>query len=305
MKTQLLQNLSKNTSRSLVIGLVSVIGIAWAMPSYADFSNSHTGGDAYDGKPAVGASTERPKELEGVGIEEKMGQYLDLNLPFKDENGQTVTLGSFYDGKNPVIISPVYYSCPGLCNFHLNGFTEALKEMDWNIGDKFTMLAISFDAKEGADLAKQKKDSYLKVYGRPGAEKGWHFLTADQATIDAFTKAVGFKFKWNEEAKEWSHGSAAIVTSPKGEITRYLPGIMFSAKDIKLALNEASEGKIGTFVDSLVLYCFKYDPHQSKYTLYAFNLVKLAGGLMVLLLALWLLPVWLRTRREAHGSTGS
>lgn len=253
---------------------------------------------AYDPKPADLTAGEPVKELEGVGIEEKLGANLDLNLSFKDENGENVTLAKYiHKGGTPVIISPIYYSCPGLCNFHLNGLTDALKLMDWSVGDKFQVLAISFDSKEGPDVAAKKKANYMKVYDRAGTEKGWHFLTADEATVQALTSSVGFKFKWNEEAKEWAHASAAIIITPEGKISRYLPGIMFDPKDVKLALNEASSGKIGTLVDQLVLYCFQYNPHQSKYTLYASNVMKLGGAVMVLVLALWLLPVWVRTRK--------
>lgn len=254
---------------------------------------------AYDGKPTPKVSTEMPAELQGVGIDQQLGATLDLNLKFKDDRGNEVALASFFDGRRPVIISPIYYQCPSLCNFHLNGFTDGLKLMDWSVGEQFVYLAVSFDANETPDLAAKKKESYLKVYDRPGAENGWHFLTADQSTVQAFTKALGFKFKWDEKSQEWAHASAAIVVSPEGKITRYLPGIMFDPKDIKLAINEASKGKIGTIVDSLILYCFKYDPHQSKYTLYAFNLMKMGGAVTVLLLIIWLLPVWLRTRRES------
>ncbi len=253
---------------------------------------------AYEPKLAELTANETAKGLEGVGIEEKLGNNIDLNLSFKDETGETVTLAKYIDGSHtPVIISPVYYSCPGLCNFHLNGLTEALKLMDWNVGDKFKVVAISFDAKEKPDVAMKKKTSYMKVYDRPGTEKGWSFLTGDEENIKAFTSAVGFKFKWNADIKEWAHASAAIVVTPDGKISRYLPGIVFDPKDIKLALNEASNGKIGTFVDSLVLYCFQYNPHQSKYTLYAFSIMKLGGALMVLVLGLWLLPVFIRSRR--------
>ncbi len=258
--------------------------------------------EAYDGTPTPTTATEKPKAIADVGIDEHLGKSLDLNLKFKNEKGEVVTLGSFFDGKTPVIISPVYFSCPGLCNFHLNGLTDGFKGMDWSIGDKFKVLSISFDSKETPDLAVKKKESYLQIYDRPGAGEAWHFLTADAENVKAFTEEIGFKFRWDEEQKDWAHASAAVVVSPKGVITRYLPGIMFDPKDIKLAVNEASQGKVGTFVDSLVLYCFKYDPHQSKYTLYAFNLVKLGGALMVLVLALWLLPVWRRSKREAKES---
>ncbi|MNS74213.1 hypothetical protein D3C72_1076810 [compost metagenome] len=256
---------------------------------------------AYDGKPAPMTANEKPAELEGVGIDQHPGDKLDLSLKVKDDNGNEVTLGSFFDGKTPVILSPVYFSCPGLCNFHLNGLTDALKLMDpkWSIGaGKFKVLSISFDSKEGPDLAAKKKATYMKLYDRPNTEGSWHFLSADEATVQAITKALGFKFRWDEQAKEWAHASAAIVISPQGVISRYLPGIMFSPQDIKFALIEASEGKIGSVVDSLVLYCFKYDPHQSKYTLVAFNVMKVGGALMVLVLALWLLPVWIRARKD-------
>ncbi len=262
-------------------------------------SNSHQGEiEPYTGKPALQQSGIKPKELDGVGIEEKLGNSLDMNLKFKDEKGDVVTLGSFYDGKHPVMISPVYFSCPGLCNFHLNGLTEGLKGLEWNPGEKFQVLAVSFDARENSVLAAAKKKSYMDIYSRPRAEMGWHFLTADQATIDQLTSSVGFKFKWNEKDKEWSHASAAVVTTPKGVISRYLGGIMFEPTDLKLALNEATDGKIGNFVDGFLLFCFHYDPQANKYSLAAFNLVRLGGVAIILILMLWLLPFWFRNRKS-------
>ncbi|KHD87432.1 MAG: photosynthetic protein synthase I [Bdellovibrio sp. ArHS] len=266
------------------------------------FSGAH----AYDGKPAPMVASEAPKELEGVGIDEKLGGKIDLSLKVKDDNGQEVTLGSFFDGKHPVIISPVYFSCPGLCNFHLNGLTDALKLMDkdWTVGKKYKLLSMSFDSKETPDLAAKKKETYIKLYERPEAAAGWHFLTADEPTVQAITQSLGFKFKWDEAAKEWAHASAAVIITPDGTISRYLPGIMFNPQDIKLALNEATEGKIGSIVDNLVLYCFKYDPHQSKYTLAAFNLMKVGGAVMVLVMVLWLLPFYIRSRRSKNNTAG-
>lgn len=240
----------------------------------------------------------RPAELKDVGISEKLGQQLDLGLRFKDETGKDVALGDYFDGKTPVIVSPVYYTCPGLCNFHLNGLTEALKGVDWSAGTKFKVIAISFDPKETPEVAGPKKANYMKVYDRPGTENGWHFLTGDAENVRKLTESVGFKYRWNEEEKEWAHASAAIIASPKGKITRYLPGIVFEPKDVRLALLEATEGRVGTFVDQLVLYCFQYNPHQSRYTLYVFNMVKLGGVLMMLVLAIWLLPFWYRNRRK-------
>lgn len=250
------------------------------------------------GKPAPRPAQEMPEELQGVGIDEKLGTKLDLSLPVINEKGESVPLSSYFDGKHPVILSLVYYSCPGLCNYHLNGLTDGLKELDWSVGDKFKILALSFDPKETFETAAQKKASYLKVYNRPGTEAGWNFLTATPETIKTITDAVGFKYKWVEDQKEWSHGSAAIVLTPKGEVSRYLPGVMFEKKNLRLALNEATDGKIGDVVDHFVMYCFKYDPSQSQYVLAAFNVMKAGGGVMVLLMGLWLVPFWLRTRKK-------
>lgn len=243
-------------------------------------------------------SAEQARELQGVGIQEHLGANLDKDLQFKNENGEVVTLGSFYDGTHPVVISPVYFSCPGLCNFHLNGVVDALKTIDWTAGSQFKYLAISFDPKETPDLAAGKKKTYMKSYGRAGSEAGWHFLTGDSETIKKLTEQIGFQYKWNEETKEWAHASAAVVTTPKGTISRYLHGIMFDGKTFKLALNEASEGKVGTLVDRMIWYCFHYDPHQSKYTLYASNIMKAGGVAIILVMAAILLPVWIRSRKE-------
>lgn len=254
--------------------------------------------------PGAKVADTRPTELQGVGISEKLGQNLDLSLKFKDENGTDVTLGTYFDGKTPVLLSPVYFSCPGLCNFHLNGLTDALKGMDWSAGGKYIVLAVSFDPSEGPAVAAGKKASYMKVYDRPGTENGFHFLTGTAENVKKLTDSVGFTYRWDEKEKQWAHASAAIAVSPQGKITRYLPGIMFESRDVRMSLLEASEGKIGTFVDQLVLYCFHYNPTQSRYAVYAFNIMKLGGALTVLILAIWLLPTWLRARRAANGTRG-
>lgn len=253
---------------------------------------------AYTGKQAPGNSNEVPPELKGVGIKEQLGKSIDLNLQVRDETGQLRTLGSFFHSHKPVMLSPVYFNCPGLCNFHFNGVIESLQKIDWNPGDKFEVIAFSFDSKEQAPLSAAKKENYMKMYNRPGTEGGFHFLTADEATVQKLMASLGFEFRWNAEAGEWSHASAAIVITPDGKISRYLQGIAFDPKDMKLALNEASNGKIGNIIDSVVLFCFKYDEHKSKYGLQVFRVVQIAGGLTVLILALWLIPVLVKAERE-------
>lgn len=259
---------------------------------------------AYDGKQEPDVSNKMPDELSGVGIDEKLGHQLDLSLTFRNEAGKTVRLSDYYDGKKPVIISLVYFGCPGLCNFHLNGLVEGLKQVDWSSGEKFQVLAISFDTKETPELAVTKKKSYLEMYNRLGADQGWHFLTASKDSIEKLTNAVGFKYKWNAENEEWSHASAAIITTPNGTISRYLGGIVFDPKDLKLALNEAAEGKIGNFIDKMLLYCFHYDTKTNTYALAAFNIVRMGGVVIVILLMIWLIPYWIKNlkREETTGS---
>lgn len=244
------------------------------------------------------AAHETAKELQDIGITENLGANVDLNLLVRDEKGEERPLSYFFKKGRPVLLSLVYFNCPGLCSLHLNGVLDGLKELNWTAGEQFEFLTLSFDSQEGSSLAEAKKVNYLKNYGRSDAAKGWHFLTAPEVTVKSLTEAVGFKFKWDDKASEWAHSSAAIFLSPEGKITRYLHGVMFSGDQLKLAFNEAAAGRVGTVVDRLVWYCFKYDPQQSKYVVYAFRLVQIGGGLIIIVLALLLLPTWWRERRK-------
>lgn len=266
----------------------------------SDLSNaatSHPG--EYTGKAPSKPAAEVPAQIQGVTITEKLGSQLDLSLMVTDENGKSLPLSTYFSGRKPVILSPVYFNCPGLCNFHLNGLIDALKRVDWSPGQKFEIIALSFDAKETSEVAAKKKQNYMKEYGRAGTEDGWHFVTADEATVKKITESVGFNFKWDEQNSQWSHASAAIMVSPEGKVARYLHGIMFEPRDVKLALNEAADGKVGGFVDSAMLFCFKYDNHQSKYGLQIFQIMKLAGALTVLALGLWLGKAMIQAKRES------
>jgi protein SCO1 len=278
----------------IILGLC--LSTAWADSGLSNGSTAIK--DAYTGKEALKTSTEVPEELKGVGIEEKISQKIDLNLMVTNEDNQKVPLSSFFKTHKPVVLSPVYFNCPGLCNFHLNGLTDTLKQVDWSPGNQFEVVAFSFDPNENYETAAKKKESYLKVYDRPGTQDGWHFVTADQDTIKKLTEQVGFKYKWNEKDKEWSHASAAIILADDGTISRYLHGIQFEPRDFKLALNEAAKGHVGNIVDSVMLYCFKYDQHQSKYGLQVYRVMQMAGALTVAILALWLIPVMIRAKRE-------
>lgn len=265
-------------------------------PAFSQTSTKYKEG--YTGENSPTSSDTVPDEIKNVGIDEHLGDSIDLSLMVTTDKGELVPLSTFFSKGHPVLFSLIYYNCPGLCSLHFNGVIESLKNVDWSPGKEFQVVALSFDAKENFELGAKKKANYMKMYGRPGTEDGFHFVNADQKTIDAITQSVGFKFKWNDKAGEWSHASAAILISPEGKITRYLHGIEFNPKDMKLALNEAGNGKVGTIIDSAIMYCFKYDQHQSRYGLHVFRLVQIGGLIMIGLLAMWLVPHWIRSRRE-------
>ena len=244
-------------------------------------------------------STEVPAEMQGVGITEHWGDTIDLDLAFVDDTGQAVTLRKYFDGKRPVLLTLVYYGCPNLCSFHLNGLSKVFKKMEWTIGDQFDVVAVSIDPAEKPELAEKKKSAYLKSYGRESAAKGWHFLTGSQENIAEIAKQVGFGYKWDEEGQQWVHAAAAYVLSPKGLISRYLYGIDFSAQTLRLSLVEATDNKVATLVDRLVLFCLHYDPAARSYSFYLFGVMRAAAALTVLVMVVVMGRFWWRQRRLA------
>ena len=255
------------------------------------------------GSAAPGVANETPKALEDLGIAEHLGDNVDTKLMFRDEAGALVPLSKYINGSKPVILDLVYYACPNLCNFHLNGMNDAFKGMPWTIGKEFDVVVVSIDPREKPDLAEKKKTSYLRAYGRPEAAPGWHFLTGEDAQIQALAKQVGFKFRWDDKEQQFAHASAAYVLTPQGRISRYLYGITFAPKTLRLSLVEAGEGKIGTIVDKLTLWCFHYDPSTSKYALVASNIMRGGGVVAVLIMAAFLVPFWLRQRSPKRNQT--
>ena len=245
-----------------------------------------------------GFANETPKQLEDIGIEERLGGKIDLDLKFKNEAGELVPLRSFFQGHKPVLLSLAYYGCPSLCNFHLNGLNDSFKQIEQPIGAEFNFVVISIEPNEKPELAASKKAAYIKEYGRPEGAAGWHFLTGDEKSIQAIAGQVGFKYKWDEQQKQWAHAAAAYAITPEGRISRYLYGIVFNPKTLRLSMVEASNGRIGDLMDRLILFCFHFDPKASKYTFYVFNLMRAGAVLIVLVIAGFLVPFWLRNRRE-------
>jgi len=235
-----------------------------------------------------------PEQLKGIGITEQLGAKVDLGLTFTDENGKAVKLGDYFQSNKPVLLSLVYYGCPNLCNFYLNGLFEGLKGLKSQPGRDFEMIMVSIDPKEDPALASTKKENYRKEYQIPG---DWHFLTGKDPEIKALAKQVGFGFRWDEESQQYAHTSAAIVVTPSGEISRYLTGITFEPTTLRLSLVEASKNMIGSIIDQVILFCFRFDPNAKKYSFYAYNLMRASAGATVLLLALFLVPFCRRQRR--------
>ncbi|MBA2735990.1 MAG: SCO family protein [Pyrinomonadaceae bacterium] len=248
--------------------------------------------------PNQTSSNGLPKVLQEVGIEQKLGEQLPLDTEFRDENGNPVKLGDYFNKDKPIVLALVYYECPMLCNQVLNGLTGSLKGISFDVGKEFDVVAISFDARENekADLAKNKKTSYLERYGRAKSENGWHFLTGKQEAIDKITNAVGFKYQWDEQSNQFAHGSAIMVVTPEGKLSRYHYGIDYAPKDLKFSLMDSAKRNIGNPVEKLSLYCYHYDPSTGKYGLAILSVLRLMAVATILGLGGMLLIFWRKSK---------
>ena len=242
-------------------------------------------------KPAL------PGALAGVGIDQKLDQQVPLNLSFTNEAGATVPLSSFFHSHKPVILALVYYRCPMLCTQILNGLESSLKAVSFNPGQDFEIVAVSFDPKDTFDLAAAKKQNYLKRYGRANSANGWHFLVGDEANIKALTDAVGFHYKYDAATDQFAHASGIMLLTPDGRLSRYFYGVEYAPRDVRLGLVEASQNKIGSPVDQILLFCYHYDPATGKYGALAMNMVRLAGAGFVLVCAAVILIALKREKR--------
>ncbi|HEY7098121.1 MAG TPA: SCO family protein [Terriglobales bacterium] len=206
----------------------------------------------------------RPPGLQNVGIEQHLDEQIPADLAFRDESGKTIRLGEYF-GSKPLILNLVYYQCPMLCGEVLSGLESALRVLKFDVGKEFDVLTVSFDPRETPAIATAKKAEFLKRYGRPGAEQGWHFLTGSQESIDALTKTAGFQYQFNKESGQFAHATAIMILTPEGRISQYYYGMDYAPKDLRLGLIQASNNKIGNVVDQVLLYCYHYDPQTGKY----------------------------------------
>ncbi|MGH9501332.1 MAG: SCO family protein [Terriglobales bacterium] len=225
----------------------------------------------------------RPPGLKNVGIEQHLDEQIPPDLNFRDETGKPVRLGDYF-GKRPMILNLVYYNCPMLCGEVLSGLESALRVLKFDVGKEFDVLTISFDPRETPDMATRKKAEFLKRYGRAGAVAGWRFLTGPQESIDALTKAAGFQYQYDPKTGQFAHATAIMVLTPEGKIAQYYYGVEYAPKDLRLGLIQASENKIGTLADQVLLYCYHYDPATGKYGAIISRVLKLAGLATILLL---------------------
>ena len=240
-----------------------------------------------------------PRGLTGVGYEQRIGAQVPLNLLFTNEDGDSVRLGDLI-GDRPVVLALVYYECPMLCTLVLNGLTSAMKALAFTVGDEYDVIAVSFDPREGPELAAAKKAAYLDRYERQGASSGWHFLTGSRESIEALTEAVGFSYSYDADNDVFAHAAGVQVLTPKGRIARYLMGVEYAPRDLRLSLVEAAEERLGSVVDQVLLYCFHYDPELGRYTATALNLMR--GGAVLTVLAL-AIGIGAMIRREGRRQT--
>jgi protein SCO1 len=266
--------------------------------------NEHYNSPLYSPKkydPSQGTVNGLPDPLKKIGIEQKLGEQLPLDAEFKDESGRTVKLGEFFNKGRPVIIAFVYYECPMLCNEVLNGLTGSLKGLSFDAGKEFDVVAISFDAGENEKpgLAANKKASYMARYGRPGSEKGWHFLTGTQEAIDAAAKAAGFGYEWDEKSNQFAHAGGVMITTPDGRMARYFYGIDYGPRDLKFGIMESAESRVGSPAEQLLLYCFHYDPSTGKYGLAILSVMRIGAVLTLLGMGAMGLVFWRRSKNRS------
>jgi protein SCO1/2 len=279
-----------NTWFGVVLSMVLV-----STPLYAQMTGAPMNG--YRRETAAPASA-IPAPLREVGFDQRLDQPLPLDTRFTDEEGHEVRIGQYF-GTRPVVLGFVYYDCPMLCGQIVNALTSTLRTMSLDAGRDFDVVLVSFDPRETPALAAAKKAEYLARYDRSGAAAGWHFLTGQPASIERLTQAAGFRYAWDEATKQFAHPAGIIVVTPDGRPARYLFGLEYGPRDVRLALVEASEGKVGSAVDSILLYCYHYDPMTGRYGFLVMRAIRIAGVATVLALGSF---IFLMVRRDRHAN---
>lgn len=246
------------------------------------------------------AQTPDDEMLDQVGFAQRLNAQVPLDLTFQDASGTAVRLQDYF-GDRPVVLALGYYECPMLCSMVRDGLFSSLQELKFDVGNEFVVLNVSIDPREPPRLAAVTKAMYLQRYNRPGSDSGWHFLTGEETAIRQLAQAVGFQYAYDPEIDQYAHPSGIVILTPQGKISRYLFGIEFAPRDLRLGLVEASANKIGTPVDQVLLRCYHYDPETGKYTLAIVQILQVAGVATVLALGT-LMTVMLRRDRRQPGT---
>ena len=303
---------SSKNSVSSVSSVVKLLVFAAVLSMAAPLAAQMTGAPVgYRQEPGAVASSV-PAPLREIGFDQHLDQVLPLDTPFTDERGQSVRIGQYF-GSKPVVLAFVYYTCPMLCTQVLNAMSSTLGVLSLDPGKDFEVVLVGFDPRETAQQAAAKKVETMERYKRPGAEAGWHFLTGSETAIKKVTGAAGFRYVWDDQTKQFAHPTGIIVVTPDGRPARYLFGLEYGPRDVRFALLEASAGRIGSVADSLLLYCYHYDPMTGRYGVYIMRTLRIAGVATVLLIATLIIvmvrrekstarraPAWSPTR-GAHG----
>jgi protein SCO1/2 len=254
-------------------------------------------------RPAVSAqglpAAEVPAQLRDVGFDQNLNQLLPLDVELTDEHGRTVKIGDYF-GKRPVVLSLVYYGCPMLCLQSLSSLAATLGVLSENPGEDFEVVSVSIDPRETPALALEKKAHYVERSGKPSIAAGWHYLTGTEANIQRLAKAAGFRYAWDESQKQFAHPAGIVIATPQGKVARYLFGIDYGPRDLRLALVDASEQKISSPLKRALLYCYHYDLATGRYSLAIMRIVRVAGAATVLALGM-LIFVWTRRERRQVG----
>jgi protein SCO1/2 len=240
----------------------------------------------------------KPPVLSKTGIDQRLDNQVPLNLEFKDESGRAVKLAEYFGQDKPIVLSLVYYNCPQLCTQVLTGLLGTLKTLPMSPGKEFISLSVSIDPREKPELAMTKKMEYIHRLDRPGVAEGWHFLTGEEPAIQELARSVGFRYVWDPVSQQYAHASGIMVITPQGRVSRYFYGIEYAPRDLRFGVIEASEGKIGSVADQIILYCYQYDPERGSYGLVVMRLLRIFGGMTLVSLAALLLYLRYVTKQK-------
>ena len=294
-----------------IVGLGFSATVCWGQSETAETTQTpETAEQPDDEKSAANdpyGLNKKPKVAEGIGVDSHIGDFLEMDLAFNDEQNRRVKIGDYFDGKQPVLLSFNYSNCPKLCSVQLENMTLTLREIDFTVGEDFQVVSLSIDPMEQTSRARQTKELYTQLYNKKGTENGWHFLTGDRDEIVALADICGFRYKYVREQKLYSHPPVFILISPKGKIVRYIHGLDYDPKTIELALIEAAEGKIGSPINILSygIGCFTFDEATGKYSFQAMAIMRIGGAITAFLLIVTLVPYWFSRRGKASRAENS